>query len=112
MTSLWGWWGLAQGEAWVAMAGGRADNVVCLENELADAGVGSEQDLDWSPGPITYQLAVLRWVISLPSASVSLPMPGDNDSTHITEGHDNDVNSCRYYLSSTVPDRASQVAQQ
>ena len=96
----------------MAMAGGRADNVVCLENELADAGVGSEQDLDWSPGPITYQLAVLWWVISLPSASVSLPMPGDNDSTHITEGHDNDVNSCRYYLSSTVPDRASQVAQQ
>lgn len=82
------------------------------EDELADAGVGLEQDLDWSPGSITSQPDVLQRVISLPLASVSLPMPGDNNSTHVTEGHDNDMNSCRCHISSTVPGTASQVAQQ
>ena len=82
------------------------------EDELADAGVRLERDLDWSPGSITSQLGVLRRVISLPLASVSLPMPGDNYSSHVTEGHDNDMNSCRYHISSTLPDTASPVAQQ
>ena len=95
-----------------SVCGCRADNVVRPEDELADAGVGLEQDLGWSPGSITYQLDVLRRVISLPLASVSLPIPGDDYSTHVTKGHDNDMNSCRYYISSTVPDRAFQVAQQ
>ena len=95
-----------------SVSGCRADNVVRPEDELADAGVGLEQDLGWSPGSITYQLDVLRRVISLPLVSVSLPIPGDDYSTHVTKGHDNDMNSCRYYISSTVPDRAFQVAQQ
>ena len=95
-----------------SVSGCRADNVVRPEDELADEGVGLEQDLGWSPGSITYQLDVLRRVISLPLVSVSLPIPGDDYSTHVTKGHDNDMNSCRYYISSTVPDRAFQVAQQ
>lgn len=67
--------------------------VLCVPGgaEVADAGVGSGQDLDWSPGSIPYQLGDLGQVISLPLASVSLPMTGANYSTHITEVHDDDT---------------------